>query len=92
MKIEELNNKLKKLEEDYSIIRKTLIREYCFSHNPYNVGDIIEDHIGFAKIETILFSSMDIECVYNCASLKKDKTPRKDGEKRKVFQSNIITL
>ena len=71
------------------MIQKT----YAMSNNPYDVGDIIEDHIGYIRIENIsptkIMGSKYPCCIYNGLELTKKLEPRKDGRKRRVYQDNI---
>lgn len=94
MKKEELDSKLSQLEQEYSLNKKKLIREFCDANNPYKVGDIFTDHIGSIRIEKIKYSfSLYREkpcCVYYGVELKKDLTPKKIQTNREAWQSNDI--
>jgi len=92
MEREEYLRKLKELELSQAKQRKDLAIEYAKLNNPYNVGDIISDHIGTIKIESISFDwgwNNSPQCVYNGVILKKDLTPNKLNKKTSVYQSNI---
>ncbi len=87
--------KLKKegLEKQHRIVVNSLNRECALSNNKYQVGDIVTDHIGSIKIESIgveiSFGSGIPTCTYAGLELKKDLTPTKKLTKRQVWQSNI---
>jgi hypothetical protein len=92
---EEYDNKMKEFKlELFKKIRKLNV---CFSHknNPYNIGDIIEDHYHIIKIETIIVYgglSKYPTCKYSGIRLKKDLSPFKSGEKALMYQSNVKIL
>jgi hypothetical protein len=92
---EEYDLKRKKLTEDFEAAKSALAREYAFANNSIKSGDIVTDHIGSILIEEIKFtkgySNEYPQCVYSGKILKKDLTPTKKGEKRDVYQSNLIT-
>ena len=74
---------------------KSLAKEYAFSNNPYKIGDVVIDKIKTIKIEKIQFTlggfQSTPECVYTGIELTKKGDPNKKGNKRSVYQSNIIT-
>lgn len=97
MNIEELENQLASLNNEFELKKKMLFREFCFSNNPYKIGEIFEDHIGKILIEKIMFSEFRLGgslpcCYYYGLELKKDGSLRKDGSKRQASQSNDIKL
>ena len=82
MNKEELKKVLKKLQEEYYLKIKDLKKTFALSNNPYKVGDIISDHIGTIKIESIGVYINGLndglpECTYHGPELKKDLTPKK---------------
>ena len=97
MKIEEYESRLKVITENFENQKKHLAQEYAFSNSPYKEGDIITDSVGSIKIEFIQYTvggnfySKYPQCVFTGIELKKDLTPTKKGEKRKINQSSIIT-
>lgn len=92
MKKEELEFKLKKLEQEYYSSRNKLIKKFCDANNPYQVGDIFTDHIGSIRIEKIqyIFEGIKSMCVYSGGELKKDLTPKKIYASRRAWQGNDI--
>ena len=94
MELKEYQSKLKELSDNFEEDKSTLARQYAFSNNELKVGDIIKDMVGAIKIEKILFTqgmgyNSFPECVYFGSELRKDLMPRKDGSKRKIYQSQI---
>lgn len=96
MTIEEYESRLKAIKERFEKESQELSKEYAFSNSNYSIGDIITDNVGSIKIERIQFSvggnfmRKYPECVFTGVELKKDLTPTKKGEKRKIYQSSII--
>jgi hypothetical protein len=94
MELQDLRDRLKVLEQEYELMQKQIMREYCDANNPYKVGDKFTDHIGTILIEKISYAYSTIYgslgCVYFGPELKKDGTPKKNGDKRKAWQSNDI--
>lgn len=91
MEKSELEEKLKKLEQDHELIKKSVIRDYCNSNNSYKIGDKFTDHIGSILIEKINYQYWDRPCcVYYGLDLKKDGTPTKKLSKRNAWQSNEL--
>jgi len=89
MTLNELDNKIIVLRNQFDNDVRLLKASYCNSNNPYKVGDIFTDHIGSIIIENIKsYFSDNPCCVYYGVELKKDGTPRKDGSKRQAWQSN----
>lgn len=92
----EFRIRLKGLEAEFNNNRKTLLRDFAFSNNPYVIGDIIEDEYGIIiKIDKILYREVlgeliPSECSYVGTKLKKDLTPYKKDIAEKIYQSKII--
>lgn len=95
MEFEDYKLKLQELEKEFSIKKENLKKQYAFENNPYKIGDIVTDHIGSIKIESIVptipFLSNEPSCYYEGIELKKDLTPKKKGDKRMVYQGNIVS-
>jgi hypothetical protein len=97
MNLQDLEKKVMELEQEFELKKKIAMKEYCDANNPYKVGDKFTDHIGTILIESIYYK-FDIGlfgppcCVYFGPELKKDGTPKKNGDKRKAWQSNDVKL
>jgi hypothetical protein len=89
---QELQEKLKMLDNEYKLKVSKINSEYAFSNNPYKVGDKFTDDIGSILIEKIQWSKTFYEevpsCCYIGIELKKDGTPKKGMPLRKAYQSN----
>lgn len=93
MSKQELEHKLKELQQEYDLKKKEVMKKFCYANNPYKIGDKFTDHIGTISIEKIGYSltSTGIPCCnYYGAELKKDGTPKKNNNKRIAWQSNDI--
>ena len=92
---DELNEKLQNIEREKDLEARKVLKEYALSNAIYKVGDIIEDHLGRIKIESVSWSMnyghRDSTAVYVGAQLKKDLTTFKSGEKRNVYQNNVTS-
>ena len=90
---QEYKSILKNLESDFYQEKCSIAKRYAFSNNEVKTGDVVTDHIGSVLVESIHFGwgmgRMPISIYYGL-SLRKDGVPRKDGEKREVWQSNLI--
>lgn len=92
MSEQELNQSISELTKSFEAGKRLLIRQYCDSNNPYKIGDVFTDHIGSVLIESIgYWYSTPACCLYFGTELKKDGTPKKNGEKRWAYQSNDLT-
>ena len=72
----------------------SLGKEFAMSNNTVKVDDIIRDHIGVIKVESIgLYMGIDRipGCIYSGPEYTKKLIPRKDGSHRSVYQQNLIS-
>ena len=93
MNKDELKKKISELKIKYETEKRLLFKKYAFSNNKYKIGDIIEDHIGYAKIIkiswTYVFLSYESQCFYECDNLTKKFKIIKKQPSRTVWQSNV---
>jgi hypothetical protein len=92
MEYKEYEDKLKELKVEFEQKKERLIKEYVDANNPYTIGDKVTDHANSIIIEKIKYhiSLTGIPCaVYYGAELKKDGTPKKNGNKMYVYQCNL---
>lgn len=92
--IEDYKDELKKLAEKHKEERHQLIRKYIDETTPYKAGDIVEDYLGKAEVEKIIyrvdaFTGMP-SCAYRCKNLTKKGTQNKREPIRTVYLSNIL--
>ncbi len=91
---ETYQDNLKAYEVEFEIKKKSLAKDYAFSNNPHQIGDVITDNNTTIKIEKIkhtLGNSYELpECVYYGVELKKDGTPKKNGKLQGIWQRYVI--
>ena len=85
---------LKSIEKEKFEALQDLMERFIIANNPHKKGDIVSDGTDTIVIETIMCHAgmyQNKPCaVYFGTCLKKDGTPRKDGKKAKVYQSNLV--
>jgi len=81
-------------KQSYELAVKKLNTKFVVENSRYKLGDIIKDRTGKIIIESygVAFGHLCFypEAVYFGTSLRKDNVPKKSGEKRNIFESNII--
>jgi len=84
----------RKLEQLHSQKMCDLSRKFVLSNTTVKRGDIVQDHMGSVKVNKIKhgfsMSSSYPQVVYFGESYTKAGTPFKNGEKRAVWESNLI--
>lgn len=84
--------KLSELEKQHRKAKRKLIHEYAVYHNPFQRGDIIEDHYHIIQIETMV-SEIKMNglgtMVYIGIELKKDMKPKKNQANKTMYQENV---
>ena len=92
MEIEEFKNAKADLELKFKKEKDALAISYALSNNPYKIGDILQRKEAYIiKIDkiTVDINSYGIPgCVYHGPELKKDLTPKKNGNRESIWQSN----
>jgi|JI10StandDraft_1071094.scaffolds.fasta_scaffold1196755_1 hypothetical protein len=80
------------LENNFEMAKKKLMWEYGMSKVIFKVGDIIKDERWAMLIDKITvsrtFGSRLPEPLYQGLELKKDLTPRKDGNRVSIYGNN----
>ena len=92
MEYQEYEDRLRELKVEFEQKKTKLIKEYVDSNNPYKIGDKVTDHACSIIIEKIKYhiSLSGFPCaVYYGPELKKDGTPKKNGNKTYVYQTNL---
>ena len=92
------NQYKKELEEiklSYINNEKDLMEKYAMKNNPYNIGDIIQDHCNILKIEEIKWRRASLgeelpSCVYYGVELSKKLDPKKKQINTEMHQCNVI--
>ena len=88
---EEYYVELERLKKEYDVGVSGTINKFAIGNNPYKLGDLVQDHTSYIKIESmrIVANLKDPYVVYKGPLLKKDGQPRKDGKIGSVHQCNI---
>ena len=92
MEYQEYEDRLRELKFEFELKKTKLIKEYVDANNPYKIGDKVTDHACSIIIEKIKYhiSLCGFPCaVYYGPELKKDGTPKKNGNKTYVYQTNL---
>lgn len=78
------------LHNELEIKMSELNKKYAIENNPYNVGDIIEDHYHIIKIEHMsLYKSTYPSIMYTGVELTKKLTPCKIQKNKTMYQTNV---
>jgi hypothetical protein len=89
----EYQEKIKAIEIKAKNEKITVMYEYALTNNPYNIGDIIQNHSQKIRIEkikpTIAFNNIFPECIFYGPLLKKNGKPFKNKKKEAIRQSSI---
>jgi len=93
MTADEYKQQMDAIDQEAEKKKRSLMKQFALSNNPYSAGEIITDHIGSILIEEIKVCKgiSDLPCcIYTGTILTKDGSPTKKKEnKRTVYQMNI---
>ena len=94
MTLKELLNAEEFYQKEYDDKIRTVRHQYAMENNPINIGDIIRDHIGSIKVETIrvCYKTKYPTCIYNGFVVTKSGSISKKQTKRDVYQIHIISV
>lgn len=93
MNKQEFDYKIAELKEQYKKEEFKIVKEYCDSNNPFNIGDIISDGSKSIVIEKIgYYKGLNAEftCKYFGIEMLKSGKPNAKGNKDWIYQSNKI--
>ena len=93
MTLKELNIAENFYRKECDINIRAVQLQYAIVYYPINIGDIITDHIGSIRVETIrvCHNTKYPTCVYNGFVVTKNGSISKRQIKRDVYQINIIS-
>ncbi len=94
MKELDYDNRLKQIESDYKKSKDALYIEFGLSQSKYQVGDVIKCNDRTILIDKItVYKSFKLpEPVYHGIMLKKDLTPKKNGERDSIYGNHSTEL
>ena len=88
---EELDERIREIGQEANRQKDLAYKQYVADNAKYKVGDIISDSSDTIRIESIRYSIYrDISIFYWGVLLTKKGVPRKDGEKRAIYERMII--
>jgi len=91
---EEYESRHRAAREQYRETCGVIDREYAFSHSKVKVGDIVQDHAGFLRVEKISFyrpmHPAKPACIYSGTRMTKKLVPFKKSEMGDVYQRNLV--
>jgi hypothetical protein len=88
---EELDEKLKHMEQEFYDTKQQVIKKFCFENNPYKIGDIITNGTDIISIDKIMYSSVNKSCVYQGRVLTKKLEPTKIKKVQIISQFYDVT-
>lgn len=93
MDIEDYKERKKILRKDFEEAERLLNREFAFSNSTVKIGDTVTDHVGSIIVESIgVYLGIQNQfptCYYQGLELNKDGKPKKNLNKRMVYQTNL---
>lgn len=94
MEESEYKEKLKKIEEDYSLAKKNLYYEFAMSKAKFIKGEIIKDSRWIILIDKITaYKGLSLpEPVYSGIELNKDLSPKKNGSRQSIYGNHDIEI
>lgn len=93
MNRQELEERLKEIEEKYNEDKLNLLKRYADDHCSIKIGDVITDHYHTIKVEKKdfyqVFNDPVLSFVFYGTEVKKDGTPKKKPSNALVYQRNV---
>lgn len=88
---QELNEKIKAIELEADRQKHLAYKQYVAENAKYKIGDVVRDATVAIRVELVGFSIFrDISIFYWGVLLTKKGVPRKDGERRAIYEERII--
>ena len=93
MTYEDYKKELDIIKKEARAKEDALIIKYSNSNNPHKIGDVVADNIGSIVIDKIKCCRGGKPCaIYYGVELTKNGQPNKRGDRRMIYQSNLITI
>lgn len=88
---QELNARIKAIELEADRQKHLVYKQYVSENAKYKIGDIVSDSSDTIRVEQVSFSLFrEISIFYWGPVLTKKGEPRKNGERRAVYEERII--
>lgn len=88
---QELNAKIKAIELEADRQKNLAYKQYVAENAKYKVGDVVRDATDAIRVEQVRFSVYrNLSIYYWGVLLTKKGVPRKDGERRAIYEERII--
>lgn len=90
---EELKERLAMIDRQSALQKKAAYFEYVKDNAKYKIGDVVSDETDTIRIERIDFNIFGVGTVsiyYWGVILTKKGEPRKDGQKRAIYEERIV--
>lgn len=89
---EELKEKIAAIDRLAATQKKAAYYEYVAANAKHKIGDVVSDNSDTIRVEKIAFNikgSVEVSIYYWGVMLTKKGEPRKDGQKRAVWEERI---
>lgn len=90
---EELKEKIAAIDRLAATQKKAAYFEYVKENAKYKIGDVVSDETDTIRIERIdfnIFATGVVSIYYWGVMLTKKGEPRKDGQKRAIYEERIV--
>lgn len=90
---EELKEKIAAIDRTAATQKKAAYFEYVKDNAKYKIGDVVSDETDTIRIERIdfnIFATGVVSIYYLGVMLTKKGEPRKDGQKRAIYEERIV--
>ena len=90
---EELKERLAAIDRQSALQKKAAYFEYVKDNAKYKIGDVVSDETDTIRIERIdfnIFATGVVSIYYWGVMLTKKGEPRKDGQKRAIYEERIV--
>lgn len=89
---QELDAKIDAITREAEEKKRLAYKQYVAENAKYKVGDVVRDATDAIRVERVRFTVVyrDISIFYWGVLLTKKGVPRKDGERRAIYEERII--
>lgn len=87
---QELDAKIDAITREAEKKKRLVYKQYVAENAKYKVGDVVRDATDTIRVEEVRFSVYRLSIFYWGVLLTKKGVPRKDGERRAIYEERII--